>query len=61
MLESDTDDIVIAFSEELRPAAYTVAAKLREQGRSVDVQLMPGKKIQWYVKRENGKKKFRAN
>jgi histidyl-tRNA synthetase len=47
VLEPETDDIVIAFSEDLRPAAYTVAAKLREQGRSVDVQLMPGKKIQW--------------
>jgi len=46
-LGPETDDIVIAFNEELRPAAYRVAAKLREQGRSVDVQLIPGKKVQW--------------
>lgn len=42
------DDIVIPFNEDLRPAACQVAAKLREQGRSVDVILNTNKKIPWY-------------
>jgi len=46
-LGPETDDIVIAFNEELRPAAYKVASKLRNLGRSVDVQLIPNKKIPW--------------
>jgi len=46
-LEQRCDDVVIAFDEALRPAAYRVAQKLREKGRCVDVQLIPGKKIPW--------------
>jgi len=41
----EIDDIVIPFSEELRPAACQVAAKLRSQGRRVDIQLMNKKKL----------------
>jgi histidyl-tRNA synthetase len=46
-LDPETDDIVVAFNEDLRPAALQVAAKLRGLGRSVDVQLIPNKKMQW--------------
>jgi len=41
------DDIVIPYNEDLRPAACRVAAKLREQGRVVDIVLNPGKKVFW--------------
>lgn len=42
------DDIVIPFNEELRAAACQVAARLRAQGRSVDIILGKNKKIDWY-------------
>jgi len=45
-----TDDLIIAFNEELRPAACQVANKLRAQGRSVDVQLLYGKNVGWCYK-----------
>jgi len=46
-LDQQCDDVVIAFDEALRPAAYKVAQRLRVKGRCVDVQLIPGKKITW--------------
>eukprot|EP01125_Pyxidicula_operculata_P012935 TRINITY_DN425_c0_g2_i1.p1 TRINITY_DN425_c0_g2~~TRINITY_DN425_c0_g2_i1.p1 ORF type:complete len:465 (+),score=136.77 TRINITY_DN425_c0_g2_i1:959-2353(+) len=45
-LGPEVDDIVLPFSEELRPAACKVAAKLRAQGRRVDIQLASKKKLQ---------------
>eukprot|EP01121_Diplochlamys_sp_Union-15-3_P019897 TRINITY_DN7602_c0_g2_i1.p1 TRINITY_DN7602_c0_g2~~TRINITY_DN7602_c0_g2_i1.p1 ORF type:complete len:481 (-),score=108.05 TRINITY_DN7602_c0_g2_i1:38-1480(-) len=41
------DDIVITFSEDLRSVACIVATKLRQKGRTVDIQLIPGKKMKW--------------
>eukprot|EP01120_Amphizonella_sp_Union-15-10_P003230 TRINITY_DN13658_c0_g1_i1.p1 TRINITY_DN13658_c0_g1~~TRINITY_DN13658_c0_g1_i1.p1 ORF type:complete len:529 (-),score=124.52 TRINITY_DN13658_c0_g1_i1:57-1613(-) len=46
-LKPKIDDIVIVFNEEMRPDACKVAQKLRDQGRSVDIQLIPKKKIGW--------------
>lgn len=43
------DDVVMAMDEDLRPAACTVAAKLRAAGRSVDLVLEP-KKMKWAFK-----------
>jgi histidyl-tRNA synthetase len=43
----EIDDIVIAYDETMRVNAYQVANKLRDQGRAVEVQLIPGKKIPW--------------
>eukprot|EP01127_Copromyxa_protea_P004784 TRINITY_DN1460_c0_g1_i1.p1 TRINITY_DN1460_c0_g1~~TRINITY_DN1460_c0_g1_i1.p1 ORF type:complete len:413 (-),score=115.26 TRINITY_DN1460_c0_g1_i1:193-1347(-) len=49
VLTPSIDDIVIPWSEAERPAACQVAAKLREQGRSVDIIINTGKKVQWFV------------
>jgi len=46
-LKPQIDDMVIVFEESLRGDACKVAAKLREKGRSVDIQLIPKKKIGW--------------
>lgn len=48
-LTCQVDDVVLAMDEELRPAACTVAAKLRAAGRSVDLILEP-KKMKWAFK-----------
>ena len=40
------DDVVFAFSAELRPAAMSIAADLREAGRSVDL-ILEDKKMKW--------------
>ncbi|MCP4869869.1 MAG: histidine--tRNA ligase [Proteobacteria bacterium] len=45
-LTSTCDDIVFAFSEDLRGAAQQVAMKLRSAGRSVDLVLQK-KKMKW--------------
>jgi histidyl-tRNA synthetase len=45
-LESTCDDIVFAFSDDLRPAAQRVAARLRASGRSVDL-VLETKKMKW--------------
>jgi len=41
------DDLIICFDESLRSAGCQVAAKLRESGRRVDLQLIPKKKVSW--------------
>lgn len=41
------DDVVFAFSEELRGPAMEVAARLRSAGRSVDLVLDEGRKMKW--------------
>eukprot|EP01130_Rhizamoeba_saxonica_P009205 TRINITY_DN3746_c0_g1_i1.p1 TRINITY_DN3746_c0_g1~~TRINITY_DN3746_c0_g1_i1.p1 ORF type:complete len:457 (-),score=128.36 TRINITY_DN3746_c0_g1_i1:24-1394(-) len=45
--ESETDDLIVPFNEDLRPAACQVAAVLRSAGRRVNVQLIPRKKVAW--------------
>lgn len=45
-LSSGNEDIVIALSEDLRPAAMSVAAKLRASGRSVDL-VLEDKRMKW--------------
>lgn len=47
VLPPQLDDLVIAFDETLRPAACKVAERLRSIGRSVEVQLIPKKKVAW--------------
>ncbi|NKB68558.1 MAG: histidine--tRNA ligase [Candidatus Latescibacteria bacterium] len=44
------DDLVFAFSAELRPAAIQVAAQLRRAGRSVDL-ILEDKKVRWAFRR----------
>eukprot|EP01126_Amoeba_proteus_P061005 TRINITY_DN8141_c0_g2_i1.p1 TRINITY_DN8141_c0_g2~~TRINITY_DN8141_c0_g2_i1.p1 ORF type:complete len:477 (+),score=109.64 TRINITY_DN8141_c0_g2_i1:83-1432(+) len=46
-LPPSLDDLVVVYNEQLRPAACQVAAKLRGKGRSVDVVLIPNKKVAW--------------
>jgi len=41
------DDIIIPYNEELRPVACQIAAQLRDKGRSVDIILLPKKRIDW--------------
>jgi len=41
------DDIILAFNEELRPAANELAMALRIQGRAVEIVLGEGKKLKW--------------
>ncbi|MEE2659806.1 MAG: histidine--tRNA ligase [Candidatus Latescibacterota bacterium] len=41
------DDVVFAFSEELRSHAMAVAARLRAGGRAVDLVLERGKRMKW--------------
>ena len=48
-LTSQVEDIVVALDTELRPQANSVAAKLRAQGRKVDVVLQ-AKKMKWVFK-----------
>eukprot|EP01126_Amoeba_proteus_P061008 TRINITY_DN8141_c0_g4_i9.p1 TRINITY_DN8141_c0_g4~~TRINITY_DN8141_c0_g4_i9.p1 ORF type:complete len:410 (-),score=93.92 TRINITY_DN8141_c0_g4_i9:287-1438(-) len=48
-LPPSLDDLVVVYNEQLRPAACQVAAKLRGKGRSVDVVLIPNKKVAWYA------------
>jgi len=48
-LPGGIDDVVFAFSEELRGAAMQAAAALRAKGRSVDLVLEP-KKLKWAFK-----------
>ncbi len=43
------DDVVFAFSEDLRPAAMSIAATLRARGRSVDL-VLENKKAKWAFK-----------
>lgn len=45
-ITSGSQDVVISLSEELRPEAMSVASKLREKGRSVDV-VLDDKKLKW--------------
>ena len=45
-LASGNEDIVIALSEDLRPAAMSVAARLRASGRSVDL-VLEDKRMKW--------------
>ena len=45
-LPSGNEDIVIALSEDLRPAAMSVAARLRASGRSVDL-VLEDKRMKW--------------
>jgi histidyl-tRNA synthetase len=44
------DDLVFAFSEELRGPATQVAARLRDQGRAVEL-VIESKKVKWAFKR----------
>ena len=44
------DDVVFAFSTDLRPAATHIAAQLRQQGRCVDL-ILEDKKVRWAFKR----------
>jgi histidyl-tRNA synthetase len=46
-LAPKTDDIILAFNEELRPVAIQLASRLRATGRSVDIVLQKGKKLKW--------------
>ncbi|HCP48331.1 MAG TPA: histidine--tRNA ligase, partial [Deltaproteobacteria bacterium] len=45
-LEGGVDDVVFAFSEDLRGAALQVASHLREAGRSVDL-VLEARKVKW--------------
>ena len=45
-LPSGNQDIVIAINEDLRSAAMSVATKLRESGRSVDL-VLEDKRMKW--------------
>ena len=45
-ITSGSQDVVISLSEELRPEAMSIASKLREKGRSVDV-VLDDKKLKW--------------
>jgi len=53
-LKSSTDDIVFAFSEDLRGAAVQVARRLRSSGRSVDL-VLEKKKMKWAYTHANGR------
>ena len=46
------DDLVFAFSPDLRPAAVEVAGRLRRGGRSVDL-VLEDKKLKWALRRAN--------
>lgn len=48
-LGHDVDDVVMAMDEGLRPVACGVAARLRKQGRVVDLVLEP-KRMKWAFK-----------
>ncbi len=48
-LGHDVDDVVMAMDESLRPVACGVAARLRKQGRVVDLVLEP-KRMKWAFK-----------
>ncbi|MCO4770448.1 MAG: histidine--tRNA ligase [Deltaproteobacteria bacterium] len=48
-LSAAVDDVVFSFSEDLRPAAMSVAARLRASGRSVDL-VLEKKKAKWAFK-----------
>lgn len=41
------DDIILAFSEELRPVANKLAMDLRLRGRAIEIVLGEGKKLKW--------------
>ena len=45
-ITSGSEDVVISLSEELRTVAMSVASKLRERGRTVDV-ILDNKKLKW--------------
>ncbi|MDP6856721.1 MAG: histidine--tRNA ligase [Candidatus Thalassarchaeaceae archaeon] len=45
-IASTCEDVVVALSEELRPAAMSVASKLRNKGRTVDL-ILDNKKLKW--------------
>lgn len=51
-LKPQVDDLVFAFNADLRPAAIQVAARLRAQGRAVDL-VLEDKKIKWALRRAN--------
>ena len=44
------DDMVVALDAELHDVACRAAAKLRQQGREVDLVLESGKKMKWVFK-----------
>lgn len=46
-LPPKVDIMIVPYDETLRPAACQVASKLRELGKTVEVQLIPKKKIAW--------------
>jgi histidyl-tRNA synthetase len=46
------DDLVFAFTPDLRPAAVEVAGRLRRRGRSVDL-VLEDKKLKWALRRAN--------
>ena len=46
------DDLVFAFSPDLRPAAVEVAGRLRRAGRGVDL-VLEDKKLKWALRRAN--------
>lgn len=48
-LEVQVEDLVMAMDETLRPAACTIAAKLRAAGRRVDV-VLESKRLKWAFK-----------
>ena len=45
-IASRCQDVVVALSEDLRPAAMSVASKLRNSGRTVDL-ILDNKKMKW--------------
>ena len=45
-IASGCEDVVVALSEDLRPAAMSVASKLRNNGRTVDL-ILDNKKLKW--------------
>ena len=45
-IASRCQDVVVALSEDLRPAAMSVASKLRNNGRTVDL-ILDNKKMKW--------------
>ena len=49
-LTQTLDDVVFPFDPSLRPAAMSIAAQLRRQGRSVDL-ILENKKLKWALKR----------
>ncbi len=50
------DDLVLALDEDLRPQASSIAQRLRQQGRRVDLVLEGGRRMKWAFKVCSGRR-----